>query len=469
MIQPGYGRGATFHSYFEPLGLAYVASAVQEAGHDVTLVDLIPSPESNDVLLARLDPTPPEVVGISTYMQNLSEAVRLARLFKERYGSRIVFGGVFPTTFPEMLKEHEVIDFIVLGEGEQTFCELLKTLERPERGALRDVKGIAYRDKAGIAVTPRRERINDLDSLSFPMREGLPIDKYYKIGFRHPLLRKQVFLSMLTSRGCPFNCYFCSSDIMWNRQVTRRSVGSTMEELIYLREAYGVTNLYFYDEDFLTHRQSALEICEALIRKATDLKWLAMSKVSLIDEEISDSLARAGCEIFVLGIESVDEGTSRKIGKKTDLQFVRSRVMLLQRKGIIPSVNFMIGFPWDSRASVLRSYRQAKRIPLLFFGYVFATPFPATAMWDDAIKENLLEEQDPSRFSLGEPVMRTRYLSRGELKNLHRRILWGHFLSITYILNNLRMIRRDPRYLIMMIKDTIIMLRGPSFRRRTRA
>ena len=179
-----------------------------------------------------------------------------------------------------------------------------------------------------------------------------------------------------------------------------------------------------------------------------------MGRAAMVDEQVSEAMARSGCEILFIGAESVDPDTSRRIGKKMDPRHLADVVRMLQRRGIVSSISFVIGFPWDSRESVLASYRRARRIPFLFVSYLYATPFPGTRLWDDATAEGLLEETDLSKFALAEPVMRTRHLSRAEIVGLKARIMRGHVLNPTFIWSNLKMAVRDPLYVVMMVRDT---------------
>jgi len=452
LIQPPSDERTEADTYFEPIGIGYVGAVAREAGHRVEVMDLCSQEITANKLLDRYRGEPPDVVGFSCMMENFPHGLHLAGQFKRNFSSTIVFGGVYPSTFFDMIQREE-IDYLVAGEGENTFCELLNHLENPKSGPPEQINGLVFQRDGQTVVAPPRERIRDLDSLPLPIREGLPIHRYRMRGFRRPLFRQKRMLSINTSRGCPYDCFFCSSPAHWSRLQIRRSTGSIIEELRHLIETYGITNVFFRDEDSISNRAAAIELCRALVQERFGVTWMAMGRSNEVNEELADWLARSGCEILLMGVETMDEEASREVGKPIDPKQVIQAVKLLHKRRIIALLCFIIGFPWDDRKSIIRSNRINRKIPLLFFAYTIATPFPSTRLWKQAVGEGLLEIEDPGKFNTHQAVMRTRHLSRKELTGLRRRMYAGHLLDPSYFLRSLVMSLRDPGYPLMVIGD----------------
>jgi radical SAM superfamily enzyme YgiQ (UPF0313 family) len=177
---------------------------------------------------------------------------------------------------------------------------------------------------------------------------------------------------------------------------------------------------------------------------------MGMGRVDGIDREVADALAASGFEILLLGVETLHPESAEALNKGFDAARLREVVTLLHRRGILAFASMVIGFPWEDRRDILDTYRRCKRLPLLFFTYHYATPFPGTNLWDDAARDHLLEETDASRFTLSDAVMRTRHLTRRSLRHLRRRIVAGHLASPRYWGRTLRMGLRDPACFAML-------------------
>lgn len=453
-IQPPKGPNTILPMVIEPLGMAYVAAVAQQNGHQVDILDLLADPQPEEKWLAALAQDPPELVAFSVYSSNCPEALHLAGKCKERFGSKVVFGGVHPSNSLEVL-ENDTVDFVVVGEGETTFLELAKHLENPQSLPVEKVNGIAYRQNGQTIKTAWRERIADLDSMPLPLREKLPVDKYFVGSWRRPLpFRRRRTFSVCGSRGCPYNCYFCISHNFWRGRVSR-SPRSILDEMHYLKQQYAATNIFFTDEDVINDRASALELLQGMVSEKLDMGWMAYGGFYRLDEEIADWLAKSGCEVMLLGIETLAEDATKKIGKNTQLQKVVHAVNLLHQRSISAICLFIIGFPWETENDLMHQYRLAKKIPMLSFDYHYATPYPGTRLWEDAVKENLIEVDDTAEYNMFTPVMRTRHLSTAELRVIHRRITWGTVFSFSFIGRYLKTLIRNPVYTMMIVIGTL--------------
>jgi len=220
------------------------------------------------------------------FIKNISKKIKA--LFPD---IRLIVGGIHPTSLlKKSIDEFEYVDIFVIGEGEITLLEILKNYKKEK------IKGIAFKKGKKVITNLQREFIQNLDELPFPARNMLPSLENYKLGFdwegRTPAT------TIFTSRGCPFNCIYCASKVMWKRKVRFRSAENVLKEIDFLVKKYKIREILFYDDHFTLNKKRLLEICEGLIKRKYDLTWCCLSRVDSIDFETAEVMKRAGCHMI---------------------------------------------------------------------------------------------------------------------------------------------------------------------------
>ncbi len=321
-----------------PLGPLYLTRALEDAGFQVDFRDYqcvgSDEPFDMDVFLDFLaDPAP--VIGLSC-MANLLPFTMLAmRALRERYPDRtLVLGGVGTKAVEEkVLRRAPWIDVICRGEAERTGPELLATLRRG--GDLAGVRGISFCAGGRIVHTPDRERITDLDSIPLPAFERVDLKRYAGYG-------------MMTSRGCPYPCTFCSVAPVWNLESYSRSAKNIVAEMEFLHRAAGVDLFLFQDEFFVSGKPQVMQFCDELDRRGLKVQWKAFGRVNLVDEEMMRAMAAGGCVELRFGIESGSDRVLSEIKKG----FTAAQSLEVVPKAIqfFPRVDafFVWGFPFES-------------------------------------------------------------------------------------------------------------------------
>ncbi|WP_224963285.1 B12-binding domain-containing radical SAM protein [Geomonas subterranea] len=375
-----------------PVGLLSLSAVLRDAGHSVTLANLsrLPWPQVR-VLLHRLSP---ELVGISQFTHNRSESIRLAHLAKEVDPSCcVVLGGPHAThSWREQLERHREVDAIVLGEGEQTLLELVEA--RTDGGALSQVAGVACREGGGILLGPSRAAVADLDQLPLPAH-----DPGATIGVD---LRRQLEF-VITSRGCPASCLFCSSPLFWGRGVRFRSPASVVDELRFLKERYGLIYFSFRDDTFTANRARVLEICRLIEEQRLHILWNCQSRVNAVDQEMLVAMKRAGCECVQFGVESGSPEMLKALGKKILPADVERAAAAVRKAGINLSVYLITGIPGEDDEDLQQTVRLIDRIrpqdgqvsPLVYY--------PGTELLHGAVRRHevpadLFEEKEGEGF-----------------------------------------------------------------------
>jgi anaerobic magnesium-protoporphyrin IX monomethyl ester cyclase len=322
-----------------PLGCLYLTRAMEEAGLTVDFRDYQLAPYDDPFDMARFleflaDPAP--IIGLSCMANLLPFTIHAMRALRERYPDRtLVLGGVGSKAVEgKLLERFPWIDVIARGEGELTGPHLVRTLR--SGGDLANVAGLSYRSKDGrIVHTPDRPRLTDLDAIPFPAFHKVDLKRYAGYG-------------MMTSRGCPYPCTFCSVAPVWNLESHSRSPANIVAEMVHLNRAAGVDLFLFQDEFFISGKPQVMEFCRQLRATGLALEWKAFGRVNLVDEEMMREMAACGCLELRFGIES---GSDRVLGEiRKGFTAADSLAIVPKAIAIFPRVDafFVWGFPFET-------------------------------------------------------------------------------------------------------------------------
>ncbi len=393
-----------------PLGLAYVAAAVRDAGHEVSVVDAVglgldrqsKYPPIPDAILTGLSiaevvarvPADSAVVGVTCMFSNawcptrdLLEALR--RALPRAY---LVLGGEHATACASyILQTCAAVDACVLGEGERTMVELLAALERADDPA--DVAGVAAR-KDGVAPrggrdlirARRRPRIAGLDKIPRPAWDLFPLEAYVAGRFNHGVVRGRT-MPILASRGCPYQCTFCSSPAMWTTLWRAREPEDVLAEMRDYVAQYGVNDFAFYDLTAIVRRDWIVAFCEQLIASGLGVTWQLPSgtRTEALDEDVCRLLFRAGCRNLNYAPETGSERMLATIKKRVKLSRMLTSMEAAVRAGLEVKANIILGFPGETLEDVLETYRFIARVAALGIDAVSIFPFcpyPGTELYD---------------------------------------------------------------------------------------
>lgn len=366
---------------YPPLGLAYLGAILERGGHEARIFDfgLRPHrPQQDDV--ADVVAYAPDLIGFTVMTGGYHSVTEAIGLFKQALPSvPIVLGGPHPTVFPEAVASDPGVDFVVYGEGEETLMELVAALEAGAED-FSGIRGIAYARDGHVVRTPERPLIADLDALPLPARHLLELDKY-------PLAAPDggKMLTVLSSRGCPFNCSYCFKGIV-GRTYRQRSAENVVNELRLLRNQYNVRNFYFIDDLFTINTKRLMAISQMIIDEGLDIRWQCLGRVDRVTPESLAMMYRAGCREIHYGIESGNPEVLAGTGKNITLDQVRQAVKWTAQSGIRSKGYFMLGLPGDTEETMEQTIRFACELELDEAMFSITTPFPGTRLWDELVK-----------------------------------------------------------------------------------
>lgn len=357
-----------------PTGLCYLHASLLEAGYDSLLANFSAWPVSK--IKRELLVFKPDVIGISQWTHNRHISMEFARLCRAVLpNSTIVMGGAHATfCFEDILGEGSAVNIVVRGEGELTLLELSACLESAMEW--RHIAGLAFYQNGKVEVTQPHEHISDLDRLPMPARyleRSIGLDTDLQSEF------------VVTTRGCPSACYFCSSPDFWGRKVRFRSPAAILEEILYIREKYGLIYFSIRDDTFTADRNRVLEFCRLLQKNKVNILWNCQSRVSAIDKELITEMKRSGCECIQLGVESGSAGTLRQLGKTISVAQIERACELISDIGINLSIYLISDVPGESDDDIRQTVELVRRIRP-DDGYVSPLAYyPGTQLYREAV------------------------------------------------------------------------------------
>lgn len=431
--------------YSQPaLGLAYISSFLKSRGHTVRLVDL--EFLKNETMITEIvKEEKPDFVGLICMTPLVGNVDRIAKIVKQINPKiKVVLGGLHPSAVPFETIKKDFVDFVVVGEGEYTLLELL------EKKSLKSIKGLVYKKGKKVIKNPLKPLIPDIDNLPFPDYEQLPLKKYSLPWFGE-------VLSIVLSRGCPYECSFCGDKAI-HKGVRRRYPKSIVDELGYLVKRHGINSFMFVDDCFTFSKDYARRICKEVIKRNLKIRWLCSARVDNLDEELLCLMKEAGCEQIGFGLESGDSEVLMA-NKGVKLEDVEHAIKLTKKCGIECWGSFIIGLPYENKETIKKTIRLAKRLPLDYATFSIATPFPGTKLWEKASKEDGIKllTKDFSKFGLqDDPVIELPTVSAEELKNMFNKAYTSFYLRPEYIA---RQIIRSPLNMYRNLKKGRILLK----------
>jgi anaerobic magnesium-protoporphyrin IX monomethyl ester cyclase len=362
-----------------PLGLASISAYLLENGFDNDIVDCYAHPDSDELIREYLSRFKPLYIGFSCTTSTFLDGIRLAVLAKTVVpGIKTIFGGVHMSALKEeLLKKYPVIDFGVVGEGEQTLLEIIAANKKVHA----EIKGLVLRKSGGIPFyTGRREKLLDLDELPFPAYhklEGYP-EVYSLPIFNYPKVPNG---SCLSSRGCPYACSYCDRSV-FNRTFRYNSAEYLYRHMVYLKETYNLKHLNFYDDQFTFNRQRIVDFCGLIQEKPLDMTFNCAARAEHLDEELLRLMKKAGCWMISLGIETGDENLLARHRQNPDLEMMREKIKLIKKAGIRVKGLLMMGLPGETEASIKKSRSYVFSLPIDDFNLAKFTPFPGSPIYD---------------------------------------------------------------------------------------
>jgi radical SAM superfamily enzyme YgiQ (UPF0313 family) len=346
-----------------------------------------------------------DIVAFGGTIFEIEEAIDISQRLRNE-GITTLYGGPNATVNWELYTPY--FDIIARGEGEGIFDEIIENFND-----LSKVRGLVYEEKGKTKINDPRPFIENLDTLRFPAREQVNLDIYVR--HEETYTKKRPVDTIVSSRGCPYNCYFCSSKWIWGRKYRYRSPDNVINEMLYMQEKFKTEVFYFREDGFTVHKKRLLEFCEKV--KKLDMLWLCESRTDVLDREILRKMREANCIGIWFGIESCSQKTLTLINKQLDLERSKKIIVACKELGIKTGGGFMIGFPHETKEDMLWTGKKSKQLGLdhVFYNRVWA--IPKSEMYSQ-IKEEKLDEYEYANIV----IPKTRYVSADLVTDMYYKI-----------------------------------------------
>lgn len=369
-----------------PLGLLYLAAWVDKYGHYSKIHDCYAFPGQDEKIYKYIKSEQPEFIGFSTTTSSFLDGIRIAENVKSvRPDIKVIFGGVHISSLREqLLYDYPVIDFGVVGEGEQTLLEIMENKNLDFSG----IEGLIHRSNAEVVFNGFRKKLINMDELPFPAYEklyGFP-ESYQLPIFSYP---KAPNTTVITSRGCPYECSYCDRSV-FRKTYRYNSPQYMVEFLTYLRKKFNIKHVNIYDDTFTLHRKRVMEFCELKIKSKLKMTFNCAARSEQIDLEMLKTMKKAGCWMVSLGIETGDLELLKKHRSylprdkvENPLEDIRDKIQLIKKAGLRAKGLFMMGLPGETEETINTSMEYVFSLPLDEFNLAKLTPFPGAPLYGD--------------------------------------------------------------------------------------
>jgi len=424
---------------YPPLGILYVGTVLKNEGHDVRLVDIDTEKISVEEFTKIYKEFNPEAVGITSVTPTFKNALKWARLSKQLKNIPVVLGGVHATIAPEEALGEDSIDIVVTGEGEITARELFKRLsENP--GDLKGIEGICFKEGARTVAAPKRQFVEDLDTLPFPDRSLLKNpDDFVPADATHLPVA-----TIMTSRGCPGDCTFCCTKHMFSKRFRVRSTANIIDEIKQLADKENIKEIHIADDTFTVIKKRVLEFCGEIKRKKINVNFQFMNglRADFVDRDILGALKGIGVKTVGFGVESGNQVILKNIKKNIPLRITRDVFRMSKELGFETWAFLIFGLPGDTEETIKESIRFTKELDPDFAKFLILKPYPGSEVCAQLKKENLILNNDYDNYGVyTKPVHRLPGLEPEKMVYWQKKAFREFYLRPSKIIPHLKRIK----------------------------
>ncbi len=385
---------------FPPLGLGYLASSLKSSDMEVEILDgTFQQPRT---VFDRIKKLRPKVLGFYVMVTMEYSALELVKVMGD-YCEITVVGGPYPSAAPELFLPS--FDLVSIAEGEESLTELIRALHQGANPV--DVAGFAHCSNGEVEYSPPRARINSLDKIPFPARSLFDNEAYIRYWQKNYGYNTT---SMITTRGCPFKCGFCSKPVFGDeyRERSATNVVNEIEDIL----RYGYDSIWVADDCFTLNKERVVQICKEIIDRGLKVKWECLSRVDNVDKDILNLMREAGCTRIFFGLESGNDEILRQMKKGTKVADGQKAVVLTNQAGVKTGGFFILGYPGETNKTILNTVNYSSSLPLDYLSYTVPYPLPGTDLfetvkdrmnnlhWTSPRRHRLLYRSDFSEFKI---------------------------------------------------------------------
>ncbi|OGH04393.1 MAG: hypothetical protein A2W22_05060 [Candidatus Levybacteria bacterium RBG_16_35_11] len=406
-------------SLYPPLGILYIASVLEKKRISVEIVDAIASDISLEEIIHNIQKNKPKIIGITATTPQIRGAVQIAQLIKKQYCDDIVIGigGPHVSADKSFIERFNCFDFSIEGEGEITFSEIVLEVLNGKK----------------IRGNYKGEIINNLDENPFPARHLISNVNYYIKDYgKH-------FATIHTTRGCPFNCVYCSNPVT-DRKMRFRSPTNVVDEMQYCINTINAKLILFTDDTFTANRKRTEEICLEIMKRNFKVDWFCETRADLVDRDLLELMYKSGCKEISFGVETGNEKLRFEVIRKriNDLDLIKA-FELCREMGIKTSAFCMLGFPTETEKDMYETYKLCLKLKPDTMGLHLTVPMPGADIFYEAIREKKIDIDIWDQYAKGltsiQPVYIPNGFSLSDLREVQKDIYRKYYFRPQYIIS----------------------------------
>ncbi|OGR53752.1 MAG: hypothetical protein A2X39_04935 [Elusimicrobia bacterium GWC2_56_31] len=445
LINPGnrleqFAKLSDLATIAQPLGIAMLAAFVREQGYSVAVIDAeaeFLTPEQTVNALSEYET--PLLIGLSAFTTKMTAAAKVLRLVKENFPAcKTMIGGHHCSAIPEDTLKDENIDFVIKGEGYYPVCKLLESLKK--KSGNYDIKGLWYREKDKVVGHGRADGVADLDKLPFAAWDLLPMDKYRAHHWQtwDYDLDQKGFAVFYTSLGCPFNCEYCSVNVVYGSHKTRyRSPAHVVKELKMMIDRYKIRHVEIIDDTFTINPSRVDGICDEIIKNklGEKLNMWCFARTNTVSPRIMEKMKRAGINWVFMGLESGDDEVLQSVEKKQNLVQIYKAVEIVHKAGLHIGGNYVFGLPTDTMPTMHKTLALAKELNTEYANFFIAMAYPGTRLHEMAKAKGYELPEQWGQYGFFAPdslPLRNEHLSAAEILKFRDTAFEEYYASPRY-------------------------------------
>jgi radical SAM superfamily enzyme YgiQ (UPF0313 family) len=367
-----------------PIGLMYVAAALEKAGFKVQMLDNYLMKKSTEEVKQLITQINPEIVGITCGSATYPRCVETSKAIKQaKPDCKIVVGGWHASYMPDSLLSNPEIDYVVMGEGERAITHLATAITNGKEPQALTIPGVGCRHN-GANIKNQPQYIENMDEIPYPARHLLPLELYDRT---IEYLDAKPADVMSISRGCVFNCGFCETRKLWGNICRGFSPQRVIGEIQDLQSRYGTKGIYFINDNFTLRKEKTTELCNLMIENKLNLEWVCDTRVDLVNNELLALMSKAGCKTIWFGVESASQKILQRIGRNTTPQEVENAFKLCRKNGIKTACSFMLGLPDETLKDMEASLKFAKKLNPDWCQFNTFIAYPDSRLYNELIEK----------------------------------------------------------------------------------
>lgn len=394
-----------------PIGITSLGSFLRSKGINVTVIDLCIVPKIN--IVSEIVRIKPDIIGISSMTCDFPSAINIANQIKQHFDIPIVFGGAHPTIFPREVLQNASIDFVIIGEGEYAFYELINALKNGKEFG--EILSLGYKKNGLIFINQRRAPI-DMSTLPFPDYSLIDNEKYIAfgekyLGFRH--------IVAIVSRGCPGRCTFCAQHLTMGKQFRAFPPEKVVYEIARLMEKYNVEGVWFKDSTLTTSKNWIMQFCEQISKQKLNLKWSCFTRVDQVDREVIRNMKKAGLVKLWIGAESGSNRILQLLKKDITVDMIRQVFRICKEEGVDTAAFFMFGLPTETVKEMELTFELARELDSKPLHLAIYHPLPGTELYEKYDGEKVVKQASSREMAFDKACMSTGYASKELVQEIY--------------------------------------------------